>query len=155
VLENQKPLRSLLRQVKRLNRSLSRKQKGSQNREKARRKLARLHYRITCIRDDILHKATTALAAQYGFIGLENLNVKDDAQSPRSVRRCRPGTLHSAAGNQSGHARRNGAKSRTVLSIEQDVFSLWASQDELSSERTFVCQSRLWPHPGPRLERGH
>jgi putative transposase len=76
VLENQKPLRSLLRQVKRLNRSLSRKQKGSQNREKARRKLARLHYRITCIRDDILHKATTALAEQYGFIGMENLNVK-------------------------------------------------------------------------------
>lgn len=76
VFENQKPLRSLLSQVKRLNRSLSRKQKGSKNREKARRKLARLHYRIVCIREDMLHKATTALAEQYGFIGVESLHVK-------------------------------------------------------------------------------
>ena len=41
--ENQKPLRSLLSQVKRLSRSLSRKQKDGKNREKARRRLARLH----------------------------------------------------------------------------------------------------------------
>jgi putative transposase len=76
VLENQKPLRSLRSQVKRLNRSLSRKQQGSRNREKARLKLARLHYRIACIRDDLLHKATTALAEQYGFIAVESLHVK-------------------------------------------------------------------------------
>jgi putative transposase len=76
VLENQKPLRHLLGQVKRLNRSLSRKQQGSKNREKARQKLARLHYRITCIREDVLHKATTHLADEYGFIGVESLHVK-------------------------------------------------------------------------------
>jgi putative transposase len=76
VLENQKPLRHLLDQVKRLSRSLSRKQKGSRNREKARRKLARLHYRIACIRNDLLHKATSALAKQYEFIGVESLHVK-------------------------------------------------------------------------------
>lgn len=60
-LENQKPLRSHLRKLKRLQRTLSRKQKGSRNREKARRKVAREHYRITCIRDDVFQKATTAL----------------------------------------------------------------------------------------------
>jgi putative transposase len=81
VLENQKPLRHLLDHVKRLNRSLSRKQKGSKNREKARRKLARLHYRIACIREDILHKATTALAEHYGFIGVEGLHVKGMMQN--------------------------------------------------------------------------
>ena len=75
-LENQKPLRHLLHKIKRLSRSLSRKQKGSSNREKARRKLARLHYRIACIRENYLHKATTALAEQYGFIGVESLHVK-------------------------------------------------------------------------------
>jgi putative transposase len=76
VLENQKPLRSLLSQVKTLHRSLNRKQKGSKNREKARRKLARLYYRIACIREDILHKATTHLAEHYGFLGVESLHVK-------------------------------------------------------------------------------
>jgi len=74
--ENQKPLRSLLTQVKRLNRALSRKQKGGQNREKARLRLARLHYQIACIREDYLHKMTTVLADSYCFIGVESLHVK-------------------------------------------------------------------------------
>lgn len=76
VFENQKPLRHLLEKVRRLHRSLSRKQKGSKNREKARLRLSRLHYRIACIREDYLHKVTTVLAEQYGFIGVENLNVR-------------------------------------------------------------------------------
>lgn len=81
VLENQKPLKSLLKQVKRANRSLSRKQKGSKNREKARLKLARLHYRIACIRDDLLHKLSTALAESYGLVAVEDLNVKGMMQN--------------------------------------------------------------------------
>lgn len=81
VLENQKPLKSLLTQVKRANRSLSRKQKGSKNRETARLKLSRLHYRIVCIRDDLLHKFTTALAEQYGMVAVEDLNVKGMMQN--------------------------------------------------------------------------
>jgi len=76
VLENQKPLRSKLNKLKRLQRSLSRKQKDSQNREKARRKIARLHYRIRCIRDDILHKFTTMLTTTYSMVVIEDLNVK-------------------------------------------------------------------------------
>ena len=76
VLENQKPLRNMLNKLKRLQRSLSRKQKGSQNREKARRKIARLHYRIRCIRDDILHKFTTKLTTTYSVVVIEDLNIK-------------------------------------------------------------------------------
>ena len=76
VLENQKPLRAMLNKLKRLQRSLSRKQKGSKNREKARRKIARLHYRIRCIRDDILHKFTTKLTTTYSVVVIEDLHVK-------------------------------------------------------------------------------
>jgi transposase len=75
VFENQKPLRSLLSKVQRLSRDLSRKQMGSKNRDKAREKLARLYYRISSIRNDILHKMTTAMAQQYRFIGIEDLNA--------------------------------------------------------------------------------
>jgi putative transposase len=71
-----KPHKNLLRKLRRLNRSLSRKQKGSANREKAKRKLARVHYRIACIRKDALHKLTTRLATQYDAIGIEDLNVR-------------------------------------------------------------------------------
>ena len=35
-----------------------------------------MHYRITCLRDDVLHKLTTPLAPGYGIIGVEDLNLK-------------------------------------------------------------------------------
>ena len=55
-IQGPKPLRCELKKLRRLARRLSRKRKGSKNREKARLKLARLHYRIRCIRQDSLHK---------------------------------------------------------------------------------------------------
>ena len=79
--ENQKPLRGLLAKLKRLNQALARKQKGSANREKAWLKVARLHYRVACIRDDILHKLTTYVACEYGFVGVETLHVKGMVQN--------------------------------------------------------------------------
>jgi putative transposase len=81
VLENQKPLRSLLRKVKRLNRALSRKQEGSRNATKAKAKLARAHYRIACIREDALQKATAEIADGYGFVAVETLNVRGMMQN--------------------------------------------------------------------------
>jgi putative transposase len=75
VFENQKYLKKSLRQVKRLQRAVSRKQPGSRNRQKAVRRLARIHYRVTCQRADYQHKMTTQLTRQYGIIGLEDLNV--------------------------------------------------------------------------------
>jgi putative transposase len=81
VFENQKPLRKLQRKVQRLNRALSRKQDGSKNRHKARRKLARTHYRIGCIREDALQKATTAIADRYQVVMLEDLNVRGMMQN--------------------------------------------------------------------------
>jgi len=67
--ENQKPLRTSLKKLAHACRALSRKQKGSRNREKAREKVARLYYRINTIRDDILHKLTTEVARTCGVVG--------------------------------------------------------------------------------------
>lgn len=74
--ENQKPLKHALRKLRRLNRELARRAKGGQNWHKTKQKLARLYYHISCIRDDTLHKMTTEIAQNYGFIGVEHLNVK-------------------------------------------------------------------------------
>ncbi|WP_410473048.1 RNA-guided endonuclease InsQ/TnpB family protein [Faucicola mancuniensis] len=71
-----KPLKNKLKQLRRLNKSLSRKQKGSKNREKAKTKLSRLHFKISNIRKDFLHKLTTSLVKSYDVICLENLNIK-------------------------------------------------------------------------------
>lgn len=69
-----KPLRRYLNKLKRLSRSLARKQRGSRNRAKAKTKLARLHRRIADIRADVLHKLTTNLT-RYRTVVMEDLNV--------------------------------------------------------------------------------
>ena len=69
-----KPLRRYLQKLRRLNRSLSRKRRGSKNRAKAKTTLARLHRRIADIRADALHKLTTDLS-RYATIVIEDLNV--------------------------------------------------------------------------------
>ena len=74
--ENQAFLRNALKRLRQANKRLHRRVKGSKNREKARRQVARLHYRITCLRDDVLHKLTTRLADCYGMVGIEDLNLK-------------------------------------------------------------------------------
>ncbi|MDJ1177735.1 transposase, partial [Roseofilum sp. BLCC_M91] len=58
---NPKPLKKHYRRLRRLQKNLSRKQKGSNNRYKARVKLARVHKKITDTRTDHLHKLTTQL----------------------------------------------------------------------------------------------
>ena len=74
--ENQKFLTTALGKLRQANKRLHRRVKGSKNREKARRQVARLHYQITCLRDDVLHKLTTRIASCYGIIGIEDLNLK-------------------------------------------------------------------------------
>ena len=69
-----KPLRRYLQKLKHLSRDLTRKQRGSRNRAKAKTKLARLHRRIADIRGDALHKLTTSLM-RYRTIAIEDLNV--------------------------------------------------------------------------------
>lgn len=64
------------KQLIRLQRSLSRKTKGSNNCNKARIKVARLHEKIANQRKDNLHKLTTELVRKYDVICIENLNAK-------------------------------------------------------------------------------
>lgn len=73
--ENPKPLKTKLRKLKKLQQGVSRKVKGSSNRKKAVAKVARLHYRISNIRKDTLHKMTTTLAKTKRVVGIEDLNL--------------------------------------------------------------------------------
>lgn len=64
-----------LRKLRRLNKSLSRKNKGSRNRAKAKARLARHHRRVRNQRRDGLNKATTYLAKTKQVIVVEDLYV--------------------------------------------------------------------------------
>jgi putative transposase len=85
-VEGPKAHRALLERMRRLSRSLSRKQTGSANRRKAKATLARLHARIANIRTDALHKLTTDAVLNHTVIGIENLNVKGMAANRRLAR---------------------------------------------------------------------
>lgn len=75
--ENPKALKVNLRKLKRKQRQLSRKKKGSQNYKKAKLKLSKLHNRISSIRKDSLHKATTKIINDNQVIVLENLKISN------------------------------------------------------------------------------
>jgi putative transposase len=75
-VEPLKPLKKNLKKLARLQRSLSRKKKGSQNRRKAREKVSALHWRIGMQRRDALHKLSRSLVRSYDFFVLEDLNIK-------------------------------------------------------------------------------
>ena len=74
-IKSLKPLQKLLARLKRRQRWMSRKQKGSQNRRKAMQHLARLHRRIKDVRHDALHKVTTRLCRENQAVAIEDLNV--------------------------------------------------------------------------------
>jgi len=61
--------------LKKLQRKVSRKRKGSRNRIKAILKLAKLHEKIADQRNDFLHKMSKKLTDEYSFIAIENLRI--------------------------------------------------------------------------------
>ena len=85
-IDGPKALRSSLRRLKRVSRSLSRKLRGSANRRKAAARLARLHKRISGIRQDAPHKLTTDLCRRFSAIGIEDLNVRGMLRNDRLAR---------------------------------------------------------------------
>lgn len=74
--KNIKPYRTLEKRLARLQRKHSKKVKGSANRNKARVKVARLHEKITNIRNNHLHQITSKIVSENQTICLEDLNVK-------------------------------------------------------------------------------
>jgi putative transposase len=76
VVANPRPYRTLERKLRKASQDLSRKLPGSNNRSKAKTKLAKIHARIANTREDFLHKTSTALIRENGLICLETLRPK-------------------------------------------------------------------------------
>ena len=74
--KNIRPYKTLEKRLRTLNKNFSRTEAGKNNREKARKKLAKLHVKIANIRNDHLHKVSRKIINENQVIVLENLNVK-------------------------------------------------------------------------------
>lgn len=75
-VENPKYLKNSLKRLKVLQKRVSRKQKGSKNRAKAKQRLSVLHAKITNQRNDFQNKLSFRLVSENQAIALETLNVK-------------------------------------------------------------------------------
>jgi len=75
-VENPKYLMKGEERLKRLQRSYSRKQKGSKNSGKVRLRLARQHAYIANARNDFLHKLSKAIIDENQVVVVEDINVK-------------------------------------------------------------------------------
>jgi len=76
VFSNPKAYRRMSKRLKRLQHRVSKKVKGSKNRIKAVRKLAKLHAKVANIRAFAIHKLTNHLAKNHSEVRIEDLHVK-------------------------------------------------------------------------------
>ena len=83
VVSNPKYLEKSMRKLIREQRKLSRKQKGSNNRNKQRVKVALVHEKITNQRNDFLQKQSTMLIRENQTICIEDLKVKNMIRNRR------------------------------------------------------------------------
>ncbi len=87
MFDNPKPLVACNERLLRWQKRLSRRVKGSQNRKKAQRKVAKLHAQIANVRADSLHKTTSTIIAQKPkVIVIEDLNVSGMVKNHKLAR---------------------------------------------------------------------
>jgi putative transposase len=87
------------RKIANAHRSLARRKKGSKNREKAKRKVARLQARYARRRKDALPKATTMIVKNHGVIVIEDLKVREMTKTGKGTVE-NPGKLVQKQANQ-------------------------------------------------------
>lgn len=144
-VENQVFLKTALKKLRQANKRLHRRVKGSKNREKARRQIARLHYRITSLREDVLHKLTTRLAACYGIIGIENLNLKGLLKNRHVSLSFSDAALGKLLSLLTSKAQQRGGQvvkiGRFYASSKTCHACGWKWEDMQLSDRVFLCQN--------------
>jgi putative transposase len=143
--ENQAFLKTALKKLRQANKRLHRRKLGSKNREKARRQVARLHYRITCMRDDVLHKVTTRLATCYGVIGIEDLNLKGLLKNRSLARSFSDAALGKLLNLLTSKVEQRGGQvikvGRFFPSSKTCHCCGWKWEDMALSDRVFLCQN--------------
>ncbi|MGC8715349.1 MAG: RNA-guided endonuclease InsQ/TnpB family protein [Thermoplasmata archaeon] len=82
-IENPRFMKKVEKRIKKLQKQLSRKRKGSNNRRKLILKLQRKYRELRNMREDIYDKVSTAIAKRYDTIIMEDLNVKGMMQNHR------------------------------------------------------------------------
>src|SRR6266480_3297582 len=141
--ENPRSLKHKLKKLKRLSRAHSRKQKGSKNREKARKKVALLHARIANIRRDAVHKLTTQLCKNHAWVAIEDLHVKGMLKNHHIAQAISDASLGEIRRQLTYKAEKYGTRvaviDRFFPSSKTCSICGWVNEHLDLSQRVFVC----------------
>lgn len=84
-LDSVNPLREHQVKLAKLQKDLARKTKFSRNWNKQKAKISKLHSKIANIRNDFVHKVTTAISKSYAYVTVEALKVKNMSKSAKGT----------------------------------------------------------------------
>jgi putative transposase len=144
VIANPRHLKRRLKKLKRLQRVVSRRQKGGKNRKKAVSKLARLHRQIKNQRRNTLHQVTTRLAKTKSVLVIEDLNVSGMLKNHRLAQAIGDVGFHEFKRQLLYKADWYGAQ--VILADRWEPSSKtcsgcgWVDEDLTLSNRTFHCE---------------
>ncbi|WP_338251000.1 RNA-guided endonuclease InsQ/TnpB family protein [Dictyobacter halimunensis] len=158
-VENQAFLTTALGKLRQANKRLHRRKPGSKNREKARRQVARLHYQVVCLRQDVLQKLSTRLVDCYGLIGVENLHLKGLLKNRRLACAFSDAALGTLVRLLESKASQRGGQ---VIKVDRFFPSSktchccgWTWEQMTLKDRIFVCQNPCCPYVHFPQDRDH
>lgn len=150
--ENPKSLYAGERKLAKLQKKMARQMKGSARRESTRKKIARQHYRIACVRSDAIHKATSQIVAKAkppsqrpALIGIEDLNVSGMVTNRRLARAVSDASMREFRRQLTYKCSWYGIELVTVGRFEATSKPCsrcgWVKEDLALSDRVFRCDS--------------
>jgi putative transposase len=131
---NPRYYRKAEKKLKRLHRRLSKKQKTSQNRQKARKRLAKAYLKVSRQREDFARKTANALITSSDLIAYEDLKVHNLVRNrhlAKSIQDAGWRILNGLGSSLRNHAR--GASHRCLSSLHQPgLLLLWQEGEEVA-----------------------
>lgn len=144
-ITNPKFTRSNEKRLKILHKGLSRKVKGSKNKTKAKLRLANCHYKISCKKQDFLHKLSNQLIKNYDVIGIEDLNIVGMMKNHCLAKSIQELSLHEFSRQLAYKAEWN---NKLVVKVGRYFASSktcsecgWINNSLTLNDRTFYCKS--------------
>jgi putative transposase len=121
--------------------------------------VARLHYRITCLRQDVPQKLTTRLAGCYGIIGVEDLHLKGLLKNRKLARSFSDASLGTLVRLLETEVASRGGQlikvDRFFPSSKTCHCCGWKWEDMTLKDRIFGCQNPACPYYQFPQDRDH
>src|SRR5437667_4771373 len=149
-VENPRYFRKAEKKLKTLHRRLSRKKKGSKNRHKARKQLARAHLKVQRQREDFARKQANALITSSDLIAFEDLQIRNLVKNRHLSK-----SIHDAGWGQFLTWVRAYGVMHAIPVIA--VPPKWTSQDCSACgtrvQKSLSVRTHIWPNCGVVLDR--